>query len=543
MPVERDSSVVIVGAGPYGLSISAHLTEARIPHRIFGAPMSTWRSGMPTGMLLKSHGLASNLSDPGRAYSLSAYCREQGIYYDDHEWSVPVEVFAAYGEAFHERLVPHLEQVTVRSVRRASSGFDITLADSRPVFATHIVLATGLQPFAHLPPEFATLPEGLVSHSCDAANLTHFAGRHVAVIGGGASAVDVAASLHRAGARATIIARRNSLRFYPPRAQRHFDWLRAPPTPLGPGWKKFLCSYAPLLFRQLPSRLRIDLVRRHLGPTPAWSVKEIIDAHVRVISGARVEQVRAERNCVQLTVVANAERQLIEADHVIAATGYRVSLDRLNYLDSCLRSEIRCLEGSPVLSARFETSVPGLFIVGTPAAVTFGPLLRFVCGTEFTARRLTGAFRGLERNFAVGATARATTSPGPTHPRLTDVIASGRLAARIAPGGAAPTLARDPDSSAVRSSPDRRPRQSHLDARPYLGTDRSDRPEAISPGDSLNDGGAEASDHGTYELPCCVGSAPHSSQSLQRWNEPGVTSIEAAGGGQSGSALPTTSTT
>ncbi|MGY2053081.1 FAD-dependent oxidoreductase [Methylobacterium sp. JK268] len=451
MSAQYPFSVAIVGAGPYGLSIAAHLSAAGIPHRIFGTPMRTWRQGMPAGMLLKSDGFASSLSAPGDAYPLAAYCAEHGIPYADTGWGVPVEVFAAYGEAFQRRFVPHLEEVTVRGIARAGAGFDLTLADGRIVGASHVVLATGLHPFAHTPPALADLPAGLVSHSGEAADLRHLAGRHVVVVGGGASALDVAASLHRAGARATVVARRDTLRFYPPRPPRRFEALRAPRTPLGPGWKKLLVARAPLLFRQLPAGMRIDLVRRHLGPAPAWSVKETIEAHVRVIGGARIEAARAQGRGVRLTVASGSGREVIEADHVVAATGFRIDLGRLGFLDPRLRGEIRCLEGSPVLSARFETSVPGLFMVGTPSAATFGPLLRFVCGAGFAARRLTGAFRRYRAVPAVPGPVEAGRAPRLAFLTLTDDIGSERIVAQLGREGAACAVVGAPDSYAAAS--------------------------------------------------------------------------------------------
>lgn len=56
--------VAIIGAGPYGLSIAAHLRAYGIPFRIFGAPLDSWRRHMPVGMMLKSDGFASSLSAP-----------------------------------------------------------------------------------------------------------------------------------------------------------------------------------------------------------------------------------------------------------------------------------------------------------------------------------------------------------------------------------------------------------------------------------------------------------------------------------------------
>ena len=51
--------VVIIGAGPYGLSVAAHLRAHGVAFRIFGAPLDSWRNHMPVGMMLKSDGFAS----------------------------------------------------------------------------------------------------------------------------------------------------------------------------------------------------------------------------------------------------------------------------------------------------------------------------------------------------------------------------------------------------------------------------------------------------------------------------------------------------
>ncbi len=446
--------VVIIGAGPYGLSLAAHLAAAGIPHRIFGAPMRTWRDGMPAGMLLKSEGFASSLSDPGAAFTLAAYCAERNLPYADTGWGVPVEVFAAYGEAFQRCFVPHLETVEVRSLARAARGFAVTLDDGRTLVADRVVLATGLRPFAHLPDVFEDLPGDLVSHSRDAADLGHLAGRTVAVIGGGASALDVAASLHRAGAHATVIARRSSLRFFPPGTRGRLDGLRAPQTPLGPGWKKWLCATAPLLFRLLPAGLRHDLVRRHLGPAPAYSVKEVIEAHVRVLTGASIRSVTRDGERVRLTVQTEAGPQDVVADHVVAATGYRIDLSQLAYLDPTLRTEVRCIGGAPVLSSRFETSAPGLHVVGTAASPTFGPLLRFVCGAGFAARRLTRSFRvlapetaGVQPEASAGR-ARAG-EPRLAFLTLSNDVGSERIVAQLSREGAACAVVGTADSYAM----------------------------------------------------------------------------------------------
>ena len=83
------TDVAIVGAGPYGLSVAAHLRRSGRSVRQFGLPMHLWRANMPRGMFLKSQGFASNLSDPAANLTLAAFCRETERPYADYGLPVP----------------------------------------------------------------------------------------------------------------------------------------------------------------------------------------------------------------------------------------------------------------------------------------------------------------------------------------------------------------------------------------------------------------------------------------------------------------------
>jgi hypothetical protein len=385
-------AVAIVGAGPYGLSIAAHLSAAGIETCVFGDAMQTWRDGMPRGMVLKSEGFASSLSAPGDGFTLGHYCRERGLPYADVGWPVPVEVFAAYGEEFARRCVPHRDARRVTRVSRGRGGFRIETEDGAVMAAGSVVLATGIAAYGQVPDEVSGLPASVLTHSSDHADYAAFAGRDVAVIGAGASALDAAAALRRAGASVTLVSRRAEVRFHGGgRPRRRIDALLSPLTPLGPGWKKWLCCEWPLVFHALPERLRLHIVRRYLGPAPAHAVREVIEGHVPYRLRSRIAGAALTREGrVALTIEQAGEaRDTLVVDHVLAATGYRVDVGRLGLLDPALASDIASIDRSPVLSRHFESSVPGLFFVGTPSAYSFGPMFRFACGAGYTARRLT----------------------------------------------------------------------------------------------------------------------------------------------------------
>ena len=385
--------VAIIGAGPYGLSIAAHLRALGVDFRIFGSPMHTWLTHMPKGMRLKSEGFASSLYDPGSTFTLEVYCKEKGIPYGRLGRPVPLEVFTAYGLEFQKRFVPNLENKMVESLKRSGDGFELGLDSGETLTARRVVMAVGLTHYSNFPAELAGLPPSLVSHSSKHSTVDQFRGREVAILGAGASALDLAALLNQAGARVQVLSRKPVIKFHDPPEKLEFsffDQLRNPITGIGPGWKLFWCANTPLLFRQMPLKFRLDKVKSILGPAPCWFIKEEIIGKVQLLVDVSISEAKVQegRVCLQLTDSAGT-RKSVTVDHVIAATGYKVKLQRLAFMDAQLQSDIRSVEDTPVLSSNFQSTVPGLYFVGASAANTFGPLLRFAFGAGFTAGRLS----------------------------------------------------------------------------------------------------------------------------------------------------------
>jgi Pyridine nucleotide-disulphide oxidoreductase len=404
----KNCDVAIIGAGPYGLSIAAHLKAHGVNFRIFGYPMHTWLEHMPRGMRLKSEGFASSLYDPDRVFTLEAYCKEKGLPYAKIGLPVPLDVFTAYGLEFQKRFVPELERTLVASIEPVVEGFRVGLGGGESLLARRVVLAVGLTHYEYLPPILAGHSEKFVTHSARHTTLNHFKGRDVIVVGAGASALDLTALLHQAGAKVQVVARKPVIRFHDPPDNLEpsfLDQLRTPITGIGPGWRLLLCTNAPLVFRQMPLRFRLDKVKRILGPAPCWFIKDSVVGKVPLNVGLNVTGVRIqnERVSLELTDSKGACKSLV-ADHVIGATGYRVDLERLGFMHPNLQASIRSVERTPVLSSNFESSVRGLYFVGASAANTFGPLLRFAFGAGFTARRLS-------RHLAKSASRRSAPNP------------------------------------------------------------------------------------------------------------------------------------
>jgi NADPH-dependent 2,4-dienoyl-CoA reductase/sulfur reductase-like enzyme len=397
-PVE----VAVVGAGPYGLSLAAHLDAAGIPARVLGRPMESWRSHMPDGMLLKSDPFASNLSDPEDFYTLARFSKEQSIAYSESE-PVRLDVFCNYGLAFRNNCVPRLTEAHVSTIDRSRDGFILCLDNGDKLSARRVVIAIGVGPFRYVPEILGALPGRFVSHSFDHRDLSVFSGARVAVIGGGSSAIDLAGLLHERGCDVALVSRRAELRFTGrddsqqngPRSL--WRQMRHPPSGLGPGLRSRFSTDAPLLIHALPKRFRFEFVRRHLGPAAATMMKDKVVGRVPLLLERELAAVAVEDSRVALTLSGKDGRlETLHVDHVIAATGFRVDLSRLTLLSPSLRKDIAEYGGAPILTRRFESSVPGLYFIGLTAAASFGPLMRFTFGARYAARRLTRALAKLE---------------------------------------------------------------------------------------------------------------------------------------------------
>jgi thioredoxin reductase len=388
----QTTDVAIVGAGPYGLSIAAHLSRLGVPFRIFGKPMESWLTQMPRGMLLKSEGFASSVYHPEGSLTLGQYCQEKRLPYADIGMPVPLETFCEYGLAFQRKLVSTLEQKLVVAIDRGPSGFTVKLDSGETIAARRVIVAAGISHFSYTPSSVEGLPRKFISHSSEHADLTAFRGSDVVVLGGGASAIDVAALLHESGANTRLVARRPVLALHSKGDGSRSLWsrLRAPNTGIGPSWKSWFFTHCATIFHRLPEGRRLKWVHTHLGPAGGWFMADRIGRVPQLLGYIQVGA-KVVRNRVQLELATEGGRcsHTIEADHVIAATGYRPRLDRLTFIQPSLRASISMVVNTPILSGHFQSSVAGLYFVGPIAANSFGPLMRFAFGAKYAARRLS----------------------------------------------------------------------------------------------------------------------------------------------------------
>lgn len=353
--------------------------------------METWAKHMPKGMMLKSDGFATGLYGP-RALTLSEYCAQHKIEYADLGIPVSLELFNQYAGDFQRRFVPDLDTRFVSEVRKDGSSFVLRLEDDTEVRAARVVMAIGITHFAYMPELLSKVVSDRITHSSEHHDLSRFDDQNVVVLGSGSSATDLAALLHEAGAGVTLVTRSPKVNFHdPPRTNRSFiDRLRRPLSCMGPGLRPTFYEQAPGVFRKLPEETRFKIVKEFAGPAGGWFMKERFKP-IPVILNHEVRRVNV--TCGGLTIEIKSKgspkaADELGADHLIAATGFRVDANRLSFVEPGLRKEIAAQRGAPILSANFETSVSGLYLVGVGSSPFFGPVMRFVCGAKYAAPKL-----------------------------------------------------------------------------------------------------------------------------------------------------------
>jgi cation diffusion facilitator CzcD-associated flavoprotein CzcO len=395
------TDIVIVGAGPYGLSAAAHLhrrNNAEI--RLFGEPMSFWERHMPGQMLLRSPWVASYIADPENSLTLDVYREVTGK--RDLAYPIPVQEFISYGHWFHDQIALAADRRKVLCIQQAAQGYELMLEDGTSLRAGRVVVAGGIQPFAHRPKIFEGLPAALVTHASDPHDFEAFRGKEVLVVGAGQSALEAAAFLSEAGARVEVAIRNSVLHWIGLRRigrilhTKGISWMFYGKGDVGPAGISRAVQH-PDFFRRLPRSIQTKWGRRAIRPAVS---ERLIKRTKNVTIHTALFPVEAKVDGARVKVRMNDGTERI-VDHVVLGTGYRVDITRYPFLSPALLKKLDIVDGYPRLARGFESSLPGLHFLGAPATWSFGPLMRFVAGTDFSSPALARKILKPARGFMV----------------------------------------------------------------------------------------------------------------------------------------------
>jgi thioredoxin reductase len=369
------TSVLVIGAGPYGIATAAYAKYLGAPTVIVGKTLDFWKTNMPRGMFLRS-GPDWHI-DARDVATFESYVALRGLSAAELK-PVPLDTFLDYASWFMGQydVRPHLRLVTRLS--RSNGSYLATLDDGSEISADKVVLSVGLAEFKYSPPEvIAKLPRGSYSHTCDTVDLEAFRGKRVLLVGGRQSAFEWAALMRERGAdEIHVVHRHETPRFTEP------DWSWVQPmvrrTIEDHGWWRRLASAE-------QEKIRADFWAAGRLTLEAWL-------------GPRVHQPTVHMH--EKTVVAQAsdtgggtcDVQLndgtrMNVHRIVLATGYQSNMQNAAFLDRVsIAQPLQIREGSPVLDAEFQTNLPNLYIIGLAAARDFGPFFGFTVGCHVAAR-------------------------------------------------------------------------------------------------------------------------------------------------------------
>jgi thioredoxin reductase len=354
------TDLLVIGAGPYGLSVAREALRSGLSVSVVGRPMSFWREHMPAGMYLRS-GPEWHL-DPGEELTLREFLA------GDVPDPLPIARFLSYAEWFTAQAGIDVRE---EEVVRLEPGFVATLASGATISARAVVAAPGISRFGVVP-EWG---DGLGEHTCDLVDFAGMDGARVLIVGGRQSAYEWAALIGEHGAERIDVVHRHP----EPRFDR-VSWAFVEPhieaTLNTPGWWRTLpAAERDAIGRQFWEVGRLTL-EHWLEPRLArLPVHRHAGAEVIAVDGLDVARLGDALRVSLSTGIT------LHADRVVFACGYRSDIARVPYLPSISTSD-----GFPDLDPAFGTSVPGLYLPGFAATRDFGPFFGFVRGAVPAAR-------------------------------------------------------------------------------------------------------------------------------------------------------------
>jgi cation diffusion facilitator CzcD-associated flavoprotein CzcO len=362
VPGAESTTLLVVGAGPYGLAVAAHALEKGIETTVVGRPMGFWTEHMPEGMFLRS-GLDWHLDASGR-FTFEAFADARGVRASDVD-PVPRSFYLDYVTWFQAQRAVRPRDLLVRTITADDARFRAELDDGTEIVADRVVAAPGVGYFTVLP-DWAACVGDLGAHTADAVRFGDVAGARVLVAGGRQSAYEWAALLCDHGAEQVHVVHRHPVPAFDRVSWAFVDaYMDATVAERG-WWRTLPADHKDAIARRFWEVGRLTLEWWLTARLPAARVTRHPGAHVTAAAVDAGDRVR----------VALSDGGALEADRVVFATGYRVQLAAVPYLAGLL-DRISTAEGYPALDETFQTTMPGLYMPGFCATRDFGPFFGF----------------------------------------------------------------------------------------------------------------------------------------------------------------------
>lgn len=356
--------VIIIGSGPFGISLAAHAVASKLEYKLFGYPMDFWKNQMPQDMFIRTPHEFVSFSDSKDELTIQQFSEETGT---ELVTPLPRPIFVAYANWFAEKAGIEFTKELVTKVIQKDGYYEVT-SDSGDQFLTkNIIVATGVEHYKHLPNLLSNFPAHLVSHTSGYTSFEQFKGKKVVVLGSGQSAWEAAGLLHREGADVELVYRKEG------------------PNYAGSRENEIALRDVGDIFYNLPLEEKKPGWGQSSGSV-AHFLKPYVEGIVPQNAGVAVEKVEQINEDEMKLVLSNGTEKIV--NHIIAATGFHINLDKVPFFNTELLATIEREEGYsqfPKLNEAFESSVPGLYFAGPLSSHSHGPTFRFILGLRKTS--------------------------------------------------------------------------------------------------------------------------------------------------------------
>lgn len=367
-------NTLVIGAGPFGLALAAHLQQKGIDHLVVGKPMEFWEKHMPEGMFLRS-GCDWHL-DVNNVHTMEAFATMQGLTAKEAE-PIALDFYLRYTRWFIEQTKLNIKQVYITELKQAKDGFIAILDNGSSIASKHVVVAVGFKYFTYTPPDVvAALPQNRYSHTCDTIQLDQFNNKRVLIIGGRQSAFEWTALLHEKNAAHVHVSYRHDT---PDFAAADWSWVMDVVNNIAkhPTWFRELTAESKEEYRYklwAEGRLKVE----------PWLNNRIHQSSVSLHPRTQVQRTEITADNA-ITIFLN-NGVSFDVDHIITATGYKVEITQLPFLNAELLASLECSNGFPHLDGSFQSNIPGLFFTSFMAGQDFGPFFGFTIGVRAAAK-------------------------------------------------------------------------------------------------------------------------------------------------------------
>ncbi len=367
---------LIIGAGPFGLSMAAYAKHLNIDYKIIGRTMEFWKNNMPSGMQLRS-GPDWHIDSLGEN-TLVKFLKTKNISPDKIS-PIPINLYLEYTDWFRKekQIEPIQEYITKLDYNSDNKHRFMAYLSNKEVLEAHFVLvAIGFGYFKNIPQELSSsLPNSYYSHSADLIDFSKLKSKNCIIVGGRQSAFESALLIKKAGGKKIHIVHRHKTPDFT-----HSDW-------------DFVTPILDKMIDDHDYYLKLsDLEKKEINDRFWQEGRLKLEPWLKELDQYEDIDVYEQTNVcsAHITKDGNIEAMLsngtnLKADHLLFATGYKVDLQRVPFLkNGNILDKLATNNGFPKLRSKFQSVLTGLYFTSLPATADFGAFFGFTvsCNTS-----------------------------------------------------------------------------------------------------------------------------------------------------------------